>query len=156
MIKEKNIAKILTAKKLTLSIAESCTGGLLSNRLTNIPGSSKYFKAGFIVYSNEAKIKLLKVPPIILEKYGAVSKECAISMAKNVRKLTKADIGIAITGIAGPSGGSILKPVGLVFIAVYFKNKIICEKFKFSGKRLEIKKKSADKALELLQICLTK
>lgn len=153
---EEKIAKLLIKSKTTLSIAESCSGGLLSNRLTNIPGSSKFFTLGIIAYSNQAKIKLLKIPSKILKNYGAVSAECARLMAVNIKKIASSDIGLSITGIAGPSGGSKRKPIGLVFIALSFNKKTICEKFKFKGSRLQIKKQAADKALELIKQCLIK
>ncbi|MGB4372554.1 MAG: nicotinamide-nucleotide amidohydrolase family protein, partial [Halanaerobiales bacterium] len=105
----------LKKKNLSISVAESCTGGLLGSRITDVPGSSAYFMGGMIVYSNEAKIKQLQVAKDTIRKYGAVSEETAREMAKNIRELFQTDLGIAITGIAGPDGGSARKPVGLVY-----------------------------------------
>lgn len=153
---EKGIAKILKGKKLTVSVAESCTGGLISNKLTNISGSSEYFIAGIVAYSNSAKIKILKIPENLLKKYGAVSKEVAKKMAENVRKLNNTDIGISATGIAGPKGGTKEKPVGLVFIGISDDKKTVVEKFNFKGKRIEIKEKTAVSALKLLRKFLSK
>jgi len=145
------IHKLLIKKKITIAVAESCTGGLLSNLLTKIPGSSKYFILGVVAYSNKAKRKILKIPAKIIDKKGAVSSDTAKLLAKSVRLAAEADLGIGITGIAGPGGGSKEKPVGTVFIAVDSKNKKICKKFNFTGKRATIRKKSALKALELLR-----
>ena len=114
----KKLHKKLIDKKLTISVAESCTGGLLANNLTKLANSSKYFQMGLITYSNEAKIKILKVNRNIIKKYGAVSKECCEEMVKNLSKISKSKINISITGIAGPGGGSKLKPVGLVYIGI--------------------------------------
>ena len=119
---EKIVAEILLQKQLTLAIAESCTGGLLSSRLTDIPGSSKYTKLNFVTYSNEAKIKILGINKNIIKNYGAVSDKTAISMALGARFLSQCDIGVGITGIAGPTGATETKPVGLVYIG-------ICDKF---------------------------
>jgi PncC family amidohydrolase len=147
---EQKIAKILTKSKETVALAESCSGGLLANRLTNIPGSSTFFKGGIITYSNKAKISLLKVPSFTIKKHGAVSSQTACSMAKNVRSLFKVNFGLAITGIAGPSGGTKLKPVGLTFIAINTPRETACFKFHFKGNRLQNKKSSTDEALKLL------
>lgn len=151
----KNIAKetrsLLIRKKKKIAVAESCTGGLLSQLLTESPGSSRYFTLGLVLYSNRAKENILNIPANIINKKGAVSEDVAGLMAKSVRLLAKTSFGIGITGIAGPKGGSKQKPVGTVFIAVDSKNKKICRKFKFSGNRTAIRKKSALKALELLK-----
>lgn len=144
------IHKLLVKSKKSVAVAESCTGGLLSNFLTQIPGSSKYFILGVVVYSNKAKENILKIPANIIAKRGAVSKNVAELLAKSVRLIAKADFGIGITGIAGPGGGSKEKPVGTVFIAIDTKNKKICKKFNFSGSRAIIRKKASLKALELL------
>ena len=114
----KKLHKKLIDKKLTISVAESCTGGLLANNLTKLANSSKYFQMGLITYSNEAKTKILKVDRNIIKKYGAVSKECCEEMVKNLSKISKSKINVSITGIAGPGGGSKLKPVGLVYIGI--------------------------------------
>lgn len=148
---EDTIAKFLTRKEKTVAVAESCTGGLLSHRLTNIPGSSKYFKLGVIGYSNESKIAILKVSRKDLNDSGAVSQSVAIAMAKNIRRIAHTDFGLSITGIAGPSGATVKKPVGLVFICLAKKNGAFCHKFIFKGKRPSIKNQSADAALKILK-----
>lgn len=149
--------KKLSSCAKTLAVAESCTGGLLSHLLTNVPGSSKYFVLGVVTYSNALKTKLLKIPKGLILKYGAVSEQVCLKMASGVRKTAGADFGIGITGVAGPSGGSKEKPVGTVFIALDAKNKKICRKFLFKGNRLQIKMKSAKEALRLInQLCLKK
>ncbi|TBR16098.1 CinA family protein [bacterium] len=145
------IHNILTSRRKTLAIAESCTGGLASSLLTKIPGSSKYFILGAITYSNKAKEKILKIPHKILSAKGAVSEETATLMAKNIRKIAGTDFGVGITGIAGPGGGTTDKPVGTVFIAISSKNKTTCQKFAFSGNRNKIQLNAALKALELLK-----
>jgi nicotinamide-nucleotide amidase len=152
---EKIIARILTKKKLTLALAESCTGGLVADSLTNIPGSSKYFTLGIVAYSNEAKKRLLNVPGEVLSQHGAVSKETALLLAKNVKLLGQADIGIGITGIAGPSGATSSKPVGIVFIAVSLGHRNYFKKFNFTGTRIKIKRLAKDAALALLLECLS-
>jgi len=156
MALENKIYNIFTKKGLTLSVAESCTGGLLAHRITNVSGASNFFKLGIIAYSNSAKIHLLGVPQSIIKKYGAVSKQCAGYMAKGVREAEGSDIGVGITGIAGPTGGTKNKPVGSVFICVNYRNKSLSKKFKFSGSRIKIKNKSTDAALKLLVECLKK
>ena len=148
-------AKSLIEKKKTLSLAESCTGGLLTHRLTNIPGSSQFLQCSIIAYSNASKHKLLKIPLKLIRKYGAVSKETAALMAQNVRKIFKTDLGVSITGIAGPGGATQQKSVGLCFIAVATAQKIRCLKCNFKGNRLQIKSHAADQALKLLLEFLT-
>ncbi len=150
MLPEERLIKALEAKKLTLSLAESCTGGLLANRLTNIPGSSKVFLLGVIAYANSAKCRLLKIPGKIIQDYGAVSSPTARLMAESARRLGGSDLGIGITGIAGPGGGSKNKPVGTVFIAVSSPRKTIVRKFFFKGGRLRVKKQAANKAIQML------
>jgi len=140
----------LIARDKTLSVAESCTGGLLSKMLTDLPGSSSYFILGIVAYSNKAKESLLKVDSKIIQKEGAVSAKVAMAMANSVRNLAKADFGVVITGIAGPTGISVQKPVGLVFIAATSSKKSICSKFVFKGRRASIRKTASLKALELL------
>ena len=120
------IVKILKKKKLKISFAESCTGGMLASQITSVSGASEVFKLGMITYSNQAKIDTLHVPKEILKKYGAVSKECCEIMAKNIQKIGKSHIGISITGVAGPKGGTLKKPIGLVYVGIS-KNSI----FKF-------------------------
>lgn len=150
MLSEERLIKALEAKKLTLSLAESCTGGLLANRLTNIPGSSKVFLLGIIAYANSAKCRLLKIPEKIIQDYGAVSRPTARLMAESARRLGGSDLGIGITGIAGPGGAAKNKPVGTVFIAVSSSRKTLVKKFLFSGNRLRIKKQAANKAIQML------
>ena len=130
--------KKLIKEKTTISVAESCTGGLLSSKLTKLNGSSKYFKLGLITYSNNAKINILKVKKSIIDKYGAVSQECCKSMVENLSKLSKSKINLSITGIAGPKGGTKNKPVGLVFIGIKKRNKIIVIKKLFGKKKRSI------------------
>ena len=128
----------LIKKKLTISVAESCTGGLLAHNVTKLANSSKYFQMGLITYSNQAKIKILKINKIIIKKYGAVSHECCKAMVRNLSKISKSKINISITGIAGPSGGSEDKPIGLVYIGIKKGNKIIIKENKFKTKNRNI------------------
>ena len=145
------VVKKLIKKKLKVSFAESCTGGLLSSSITSISGSSKVFNLGLITYSNKAKVNILKVPNKIIEKYGAVSEECCLSMVENLSKISKANISISITGIAGPNGGTKLKPVGLVYIGVKKGNKIITKKNLFKNKnRISIQKITVSTALNII------
>ena len=144
------IANLLKQNNFTIATAESCTGGLISNTLTNISGSSDYFDRGIISYSNKSKTELLDVKNDILEKYGAVSEQVAKAMAEGIRKKSNVDIGLSTTGIAGPTGGTPDKPVGLVYIAVSTKEKTIVKKFQFIGDRLQNKEKTCNTALELL------
>ena len=146
----KKVANLLIQRNITLSLAESCTGGLLSHELTNIPGSSKFLKISIVAYANEAKEKLLGVPSATLKKYGAVSLPTIRHMAKGARRLLKTDLGLAISGIAGPGGATPTKPLGLTFIAISSKNKTHCFRFVFKGSRLSVKKQAATKALEIL------
>ena len=129
------VVKKLIKKKLKISFAESCTGGMLSSTITSISGSSKVFDLSFITYSNKAKMSILKVPKKILIKHGAVSKECCLSMVKNLNKICKANISVSITGIAGPNGGSKSKPVGLVYIGIKKGIKIDIKEKKFKSKK---------------------
>jgi nicotinamide-nucleotide amidase len=147
---EKTLLKILNEKKYTLSVAESCTGGLIGEKITSVPGSSKYFAGGVITYSNEVKINQLKVEKNIIEKFGAVSEECAKQMAFNVSKIFKTEASISVTGIAGPDGGTNEKPVGLVYIGTYLNNKIDVKRFIFRGDREAIRQRSAKTAMNLL------
>jgi len=143
---------LLLKNKKTIAIAESCTGGFLSSLLTRIPGSSQYFILGVVAYSNKAKEAILKIPSSIITKNGAVSKQVAIKMARNIRKLAKAELGIGITGIAGPTGATPSKPVGTVFIAIDTKNKKTCKRFHFTGNRINVRKNAALKSLDLLKL----
>ena len=143
--------KLLIRKKIKVSVAESCTGGLLASAITSISGASKIFNLGLITYSNQAKIKILKVNKKIIKKYGAVSHECCYAMVNNLSKISKANINVSITGIAGPRGGTKKKPVGLVYIGVKKGTKIEINKFLFkSKKRSSIQKATVKKALNLL------
>ena len=146
-----HIVKTLINEKFTLAVAESCSGGLLSHRLTNISGASKCFLMSIVAYSNETKTNLLKIPQNIIKTKGAVSRPVAIALARNIKKLSGSHIGIGITGIAGPTGGSKTKPVGLVYIALASKNKNILKRFIFKGSRLQIKQKTVHQALILLK-----
>jgi len=146
---EVQIHNLLLEKGKTIAVAESCTGGLLSKTLTDISGSSKYFILGVVPYYNSAKKKLLKIPASIISKKGAVSREVALRMAQEVRKLGKADIAIGITGIAGPSGATRAKPVGTVFIAIATPSKGFSKRFHFSGTRSAIRQKIVVQALKL-------
>jgi len=147
----KTLVKILIKKKLKISFAESCTGGLLASSITSISGSSKIFNLGLITYPNHAKIKFLKVNKNIIRKYGAVSYECCLAMVNNLSKISKANINISITGIAGPKGGTKQKPIGLVFIGIKKSNKSKIYKCLFRGKnRSSIQKATVKKALDLV------
>ncbi|MGI6066049.1 MAG: CinA family protein [Bacillota bacterium] len=149
-MEEALVIKKIKEKGLTIALAESCTGGLVCGALTSVPGSSECFGYGVVTYSNEAKNKLLNVPWEVLEKYGAVSRETAILMAQGVRLLAKSDIGLSITGIAGPAGGSIEKPVGLVYLALAHRTDCICEKFNFQGNREEIRQATVRQAFNMI------
>ncbi len=147
----KSLIRILTKKKLKISFAESCTGGLLASTVTSISGASKIFNLGLVTYSNQAKIRILKINKNIIKKYGAVSHQCCLAMVYNLSKISKAHINISITGIAGPKGGSKQKPVGLVYIGVKKGNKIRINKCLFKGKnRSSIQKATVKKALNLI------
>ena len=145
--------KLLLKHKMTIAVAESCSGGVL-NLLTRTSGSSTYFILGLVTYSNHAKESLLGIPFSLIKQRGAVSEEVARKMASRIRALANADLGIGITGIAGPTGGSKKKPVGTVFIAVAHKGKIISKKYSFQGKRKAIRNKTAIASLGLLQALL--
>lgn len=147
---ERTIARLLKKGTATLCTAESCSGGLLADRLTDIPGSSEYFRLGLITYSNDAKVRLLKVSPSTIRRHGAVSEQTAKAMAEGARRLMKTDFAIAITGIAGPGGGSKDKPVGLTFIAVAAVKKTRGLRFQFKGSRRKIKQQAATQAMKLL------
>ena len=147
----KKIVSLLKRKKIKISFAESCTGGLLSSAITSVSGSSKVFTMGFIAYSNQAKTNLLKVPQKIIKKYGAVSVQCCLAMVNNLSKISKSKVCISITGIAGPGGGSKQKPVGLVYIGIRFGKKVVVNKCNFKNKgRIFIQKQTVKKTLNLL------
>ena len=145
------VVKLLSKKKLKISFAESCTGGLLSSQITSISGSSKVFTLGLVTYSNQAKINILKVPKKIIMKNGAVSYETCLSMVNKLNKISKTNISVSITGVAGPNGGTRQKPVGLVYIGIKKANKTLIKKFLFKNKkRSSIQKATVNKALNLI------
>ncbi len=151
---EGNIANALMERTQTLATAESCTGGLISHRLTNIPGSSTFFERGFITYSNKAKMELLNVSEQLLQIHGAVSSEVAVAMAEGARKNANTHWGLSVTGIAGPGGGTVEKPVGLVHMAVVGLDYTKAEVYRFQGTREEIKYRVSQVALNLLRLCI--
>ena len=147
----KNIVEKLNKKKLKISFAESCTGGLLSSAITSVSGSSKIFNLGLVAYSNHSKIKVLKVPKKIIRKYGSVSEQVCLAMVKNVSKISKSKMSVSITGIAGPSGGTKKKPVGLIYIGIKKNNKIEIKKYLFKNKgRSYIQRATVNKCLGLI------
>ncbi len=151
---EKAVADLLLANNLTVTCAESCTGGLLSARLVNVPGISDVYKSGIVTYSNKAKRRFLNVKKTTLQKYGAVSRQTAEEMSKGAAAFAKADVAAAVTGIAGPDGGTEEKPVGLVFIACCVKGKTTVEKYRFSGSRSKVRESAAAAALALMRRCI--
>lgn len=158
MIDEKLLSRVsaeLKKQGLTIATAESCTGGLVAHVLTNVSGSSDYFDRGIVSYSNKSKVELLGVSEVLINRHGAVSEQVAEAMADNVRTKSKVDVGLATTGIAGPTGGTNEKPVGLVYIAVSTSDKNIVRKFQFNGNRLENKDSTCNAALGMLLDCLT-
>ena len=145
------IVKLLKKKKLKLAITESCTGGMLSSVITSVSGSSKVFTVGLITYSNQSKNYLLKVPKQIIKKHGAVSIQCCFSMVNNLSKISKSNVAVSITGIAGPTGGTKQKPVGLVYIGIKRANKVKINRYLFKNKgRSNIQKAAVKKSLELI------
>ena len=145
------IVKLLKKKKLKVSFAESCTGGLLSSAITSVSGSSKVFTMGLVTYSNQSKNRLLKVSKQIIQKHGAVSFQCCFSMVNNLSKISKSNVNVSITGIAGPSGGTKKKPVGLVYIGIKRANKVKINKYLFKNKgRLYVQRAAVKKSLELI------
>ena len=147
----KSLIRLLIKKKLKISFAESCTGGLLASSITSISGASKVFNLGLVTYSNQAKIKVLKVNKNIIRKYGAVSHECCYEMVNNLSKISKANINVSITGVAGPKGGTKQKPVGLVYIGIKRGKKTLINKYLFkSKKRSLIQKATVKRALDLV------
>jgi len=147
----KNIVKKLSKQKIKISVAESCTGGLISGSLTSVSGASKIFKLGLVAYSNESKIKLLKINKKIIIKHGAVSEQICKIMLKNISKISNTRMSVAVTGIAGPGGGSIKKPVGLVYVGIKKDKKIKIKKYLFKNKnRSYIQKSAVKKCLELI------
>ncbi len=150
MSKINKISEQLIIQQKTLAIAESCTGGMICNKLTNIPGSSLFLQIGVIAYSNDAKIKILKVKKDSILKSGAVSEQVAVEMAQGVRKIHQSTFGISVTGIAGPTGGTKAKPIGLTYICLATKEETLCLKCIFEGSRQQIKTQSCTQALQLL------
>ena len=145
------LVKLLSRKKFKISLAESCTGGLLANSITSISGSSKVFTLGLVTYSNRAKVDILKVPKKIIIKHGAVSYETCLSMVKNLNKISNTSISVSITGVAGPKGGTKQKPVGLVYIGIKKGNKTLVKKYLFKNKKRNlIQKATVNKALNLI------
>ena len=145
------LVRLLKKKKLKISFTESCTGGLLSSAIISVSGSSKVFSLGLVTYSNESKIKVLKVSKKIIRKYGSVSEPVCLAMVKNLSKISKTNISVSITGIAGPSGGTKIKPVGLVYIGIKKGNKISIKKYLFKNKgRSYIQKSAVKKCLGLI------
>lgn len=154
-ILEEQVGKLLLENGLTLGTAESCTGGMIASRLTDIPGSSEYFKGGIVSYTNEVKNRVLGVGQEILNTFGAVSGETAGAMARGAREKTNADLGLSVTGVAGPGGGTAKKPRGLVYIALAAADKVICREYHFAGSRAAVRQGSVNSALNLLRQYLT-
>ena len=147
----KKIISLLKRKKMNLAITESCTGGMLSSSITSVSGSSKIFTMGLVTYSNQAKRSILKVPQQIIRKYGAVSVQCCLAMVNNLSKISKSKVCVSITGIAGPTGGSKQKPVGLVYIGIRIGKKVVVNKCNFKNNgRIFIQKQTVKKSLNLL------
>ena len=147
----KKIVSLLTKKNMNISFAESCTGGLLASSITSISGSSKVFTLGLVTYSNNAKINILKVPKNIISRHGAVSHQTCMHMVKNLNKISKTNISVSITGVAGPNGGTKKKPVGLVYIGLKKGNKLVVKKYFFKNKnRQQIQRATVSKALNLI------
>lgn len=154
MSPEERLKDVLEKKSLKIALAESCTGGLIANRITDVPGASDYFEAGVVSYSNKAKELLLGVPADIIVLKGAVSAETAQMMAQGIRKVAGVDIGLSVTGIAGPGGAVPGKPIGTVFIAIATRQNVFVSKYQFHGDRRQIKEQTADEALKLLIDCI--
>jgi PncC family amidohydrolase len=144
---EQEVAGLLLALKITIAIAESCTGGLICHRLTNISGSSEYLEAGVVSYSNRSKMALLGVPEQIIRGHGAVSEACVRAMALGVKRLADTDLGLSVSGIAGPTGGTADKPVGTVHMALAWEEDVTCWRYLFKGCRREIKEQTSEEAL---------
>lgn len=147
---EERIVDFLHKNNLTITTVESCTGGLIASRIVNVSGASYVFKEGYVTYSDEAKIKLVNVKKETIEKYNVVSEEVAYEMAEGGSEAAGADVALSVTGVAGPGGGTEEIPVGTVCIGIFYKGKVYTEKFNFDGDRSEVRRKSADKAFELL------
>ena len=149
--KSKKIVKLLKKMKIKISFAESCTGGLLSSAITSVSGSSKVFTLGLVAYSNQSKTKILRVSKNIIKKYGSVSEQVCLAMLKNLNKISKTNISVSITGIAGPSGGTEIKPVGLVYVGIKKGNRAEVKKYLFKNKgRSYIQRAAVNKSLGLI------
>jgi PncC family amidohydrolase len=149
--KSKKIVSLLNKKKLKIAFAESCTGGLLSSAITSVSGSSKVFTLGLVAYSNQSKTKILRVSKNIIKKYGSVSEQVCLAMLKNLNKISKTNISVSITGIAGPSGGTEIKPVGLVYVGIKKGNRAEVKKYLFKNKgRSYIQRAAVNKSLGLI------
>ncbi len=144
---EQEVAQLLLSLKMTIAIAESCTGGLICHRLTNISGSSDYLERGVITYSNRSKIELLGVSGEVIKEHGAVSEACVRAMATGIKRLAGTDLGLAVSGIAGPTGGMPDKPVGTVYMALAWNKDVQCWKYLFEGDRAHIKEQASEQAL---------
>lgn len=147
---ERRLGEVLSQEGLSLAVAESCTGGLISHRITNVPGSSGYFLLGIVAYSNESKVEQLGVEPSLIEKFGAVSRDVALAMAYGIMKKAHSDIAVGVTGIAGPEGGTRDKPVGLVFIGAVTVKRETVQRHIFSGGRAAIKGQATEATLRLI------
>ena len=152
---EEQVVNLLREKKLKITCAESCTGGLISGRLVNVSGISDYYEAGIVTYANEAKEKFLKVPGDMLKEYGAVSRQVAEAMARGAISFAGADVSIAVTGIAGPGGGTPEKPVGLVYMACCVRDEVTVRKHNFTGDRQDVREFTVQEALRLVIQCLS-
>lgn len=147
---ETKLVKHCMEKNMTLAVAESCTGGLLGAKIVGVPGASQVFKGGILCYADEIKVNLLNVPAAMIEDEGVVSSSCAEAMAQGVRKLFDVDLAVAVTGIAGPSGGTDEKPVGLVFLSAATEEAVLVQGFKFEGNRTEIREQAVEAALAMM------
>ncbi len=147
---EQMLGDLLTRRGLTIAVAESCTGGLISHRITNVPGASKYFLLGAVAYSNECKVEQLGVDRALIEKVGAVNRDVAMAMARGIKDVARSDIGVGVTGIAGPEGGPSYKPVGLVFVAAVSNTRQKVARHFFDGTREAVKQQASDAALTLV------
>jgi nicotinamide-nucleotide amidase len=148
---EEVVGRLLTERRLTIAVAESCTGGLIADRITNVSGSSNYFERAVVAYSNRSKVELLGVPEALIQAHGAVSREVAEAMASGIRRTAQTDIGVSTTGIAGPTGGSAEKPVGLVWIGYADSGGSCALRFQFGDVRRNVKERAAQAALELVR-----
>ena len=144
---EQEVARLLLSLGITIAVAESCTGGLICHRLTNVSGSSDYFERGVVAYSNRAKRELLGIPEQVIEEHGAVSEACVLAMARGIKQLAGTDVGLSVSGIAGPTGGTREKPVGTVYMAMAWNDDVQCWKYSFGGSRIEIKQQTSEEAL---------